>query len=141
MAGRPSIFSFEMCEEICNRIADGENIKTILLSDEKYPNWETFRRWKNENEQLNALYVRSIQDKAEMVICEIDEISLEVRSKTIPPDVGRLLIDTLKWKAAKFYPKMFGDASKVTLEGGDKPIQVTPPIININVVNGDKHDD
>lgn len=31
--------------------------------------------------------------------------------------------------------------SKLTLEGGDKPIQIIPPIININVVNGDKHDD
>ena len=52
-----------------------------------------------------------------MVDFEIDSIMADVKSKKIDTYVGRLLIDTLKWKAAKYYPKMFGDNSKLTLDG------------------------
>lgn len=115
---RKSEYDFEMCKEICDSIANGMNIKQVLKSKKEYPDWSTFRRWKLENDELHTLYTRSIQDKAEMVACEIDEIALDVRNKVIDNHVGRLLIDTLKWKAAKFYPKMFGDQSKITLDGG-----------------------
>ena len=45
--------------------------------------------------------------------------------------VARVLIDTLKWKASKYYPKMFGDKLDVTTDGekinhtpifGDNPL-------------------
>lgn len=114
---RKSEYNFELCKEICDLVAEGMNVKAALLSKDKYPTWNTFRRWKNEKEELSSLYTRSIQDKAEMVDFEIDSIMADVKSKKIDTYVGRLLIDTLKWKAAKYYPKMFGDNSKLTLDG------------------------
>jgi hypothetical protein len=45
---------------------------------------------------------------------------------------------------AKFYPKMFGDKTTTTLEGGDKPIQTqaVQPLLNIDPLsNDDKTDD
>lgn len=113
---RPSTYNFELCKEICDKVADGKNIVTVLKSKKEYPSWGTFRVWKNENNELLTLYARSIQDKAEMVDFEIDAIMAEVKSKKVDSYVGRLLIDTLKWKAAKYYPKMFGDNSKVQLD-------------------------
>lgn len=116
-AGRPSEYDFELCKEICNEVAEGKNVIATLKSNNKYPSWSTFRRWKNDNTELQTLYTRGIQDKAEMVDFEIDSIMADVKSKVIDTYVGRLLIDTLKWKAAKYYPKMFGDSSKVTIDG------------------------
>ena len=43
----------------------------------------------------------------------------KVKSGEIDASTGRLLIDTLKWKAAKYYPKMFGDKIDHTT-GGEK---------------------
>lgn len=114
---RPSTYSIELCKEICDKVADGMNIKAALLSEEKYPSWETFRVWKNDNEELSALYVKAIQDKAEMVDSEIDSIMSDLRKKKIDPSTANVLIQTLKWKAAKYYPKMFGDSTKVTVDG------------------------
>ncbi len=122
---RPSTYDFELCKQICDEIADGRNIKEILNSKEEYPNWNTFRNWKNEHDELFTLYVSSQQDKAIALEFEIDELRDELRSGKIDASTYNVLVQTIKWKMAKFYPKVFGDASKITLEGGDKPIQIT----------------
>lgn len=119
-----SIFDLDLVKEICNKIADGENIKTVLKSNDKYPSYETFRRWKRDNEVVYALYVNAIQDKAEMVDAQIDEIWLGCKNGQYEPSVANVLIQTLKWKASKYYPKMYGDNKQIDLNVDDK--RMTP---------------
>ncbi len=102
-------YNFDLCIDICDQIAEGRNIIEVLESDENYPSWSTFRRWKRDNEELQTLYVNSIQDKSEYLLFEMAQIEKELRAKTIDPSSANVLIQTLKWKASKFYPKMFGD--------------------------------
>lgn len=106
---RLSEYNFDICQEICNRIMEGENIKSILKSNNKYPSFPTWCKWKRENEELLNLYVNSIQDKAESVDAQIDEIWEGCRKGEYDASTANVLIQTLKWKAAKYYPKMFGD--------------------------------
>ncbi len=113
---RPSEYSFELCEEVCKEVANGFNIKTVLNSKQSYPDFSTWCDWKRKNEELANLYTRSIQDKAESVDEEIDLIMSEMKAGDIEPAVGRIMIDTLKWKAAKYYPKMFGDPITISFE-------------------------
>lgn len=120
---RPSGYDFKLCEEICEKVADGKNIKAVLDESDTYPTFATWCKWKRENDELLNLYVRSIQDKAESVDAEIDQIMADIKSGLIDPSAGRLLIDTLKWKAGKYYPKMFGDKVDVTSAG--EKIQAT----------------
>lgn len=124
---RPTEYNIELCKEICERIVLGEHIKPILDSKEEYPSFPTWCKWKRENDELFNLYTRSIQDKAEMLIFEINQTMQDVRIGNLDASQGRLIIDTYKWMASKFYPKMFGD--KVDVTSGDKPIQVAPPQI------------
>jgi hypothetical protein len=124
---RPSKYNIELCNEICERIVLGEHIKPILDSDDRFPTFPTWCKWKRENDELFNLYTRSIQDKAEMLIFEINQTMQDVRIGNLDASQGRLIIDTYKWMASKFYPKMFGD--KVDVTSGDKPIQVVPPQI------------
>lgn len=119
-AGRPSDYDYELCKDICNEVAEGNNIVKVLESNEIYPCWSTFRRWKQENIELQTLYVNSIQDKAEHVDYEIDQILQELKDEKLTPSAANVYIQTLKWKAAKYYPKMFGD--KVDLTTDNKPI-------------------
>ena len=106
---RPSEYKFDLCIEICNKIADGQNIKTILNGDEKYPSFPTWCKWKRENAELLNLYVNSIQDKSESVDAQIDEIWEGCKNGLYDASIANVLIQTLKWKASKYYPKMFGD--------------------------------
>lgn len=123
---RPNEYNFEMCKTICARVANGEHIKNVLDSKEEYPDFTTWCRWKRENEELYNLYVMSIQDKAEMVIYEIDQTINEAKQGLIKSDVARLIVDTLKWKAAKFYPKMFGDNKGVDITSNGETISINP---------------
>lgn len=123
---RPSEYNFDLCIEICNRIADGENIKSILNSDENYPSFPTWCKWKRENKELLNLYVNSIQDKGESVDAQIDEIWEGCKNGLYDASIANVLIQTLKWKAAKYYPKMFGDKIQQEHSG-----EVTTNIISL----------
>lgn len=125
---RPSEYDFEICKEICDQIAEGDNIISILKQS-NYPAWPTFRRWKNENEELRTLYISSQQDKAQALENEIDDVMQSLRDGDIDSRSANVLIQTYKWKMAKFYPKMFGD-KQILSNDEDNPIS-TAPIINI----------
>ena len=123
--GRPSEYDFSLCEEICELVARGGNIVAVLESDERFPSWPTFRKWKNQHEELLTLYVKAIQDKAESVDLSIDETIQWLLKGEIDPSTANVIIQTYKWKASKYYPKMFGTQTNVDITSGNKPIQST----------------
>ena len=129
---RPSEYDFKMCEEICNELAEGNNIKRILDSKEEYPHWTTFRRWKSEHEELRTLYVNAQQDKAIALENELDDLKDSLMSGEIDNSCYNVVAQTIKWKMAKFYPKVFSD--KVDVTSGGKEISTAPTAINIGIV-------
>src|SRR5690606_25934240 len=106
---RPSTYDFDLCVEICDKVANGGNIKEILKSDDRYPTFPTWCKWKRENDALFNLYIKSIQDKAEALEDEMDNYRDMLLKKEIDASTYNTLVQTLKWKMAKFYPKMFGE--------------------------------
>ena len=107
--GRPSGYSKELCIEICDKVASGKNIKKVLAEKEEYPTFQTWCNWKREYKELFDLYVKSIQDKSEAMDEAIDDCMLMLKNGEIDASTANVLIQTLKWKASKYYPKMFGD--------------------------------
>ena len=128
---RPSKYDIKVCNEICERIVLGEHIKPILDSDDRFPTFPTWCKWKRENDELFNLYTRSIQDKAEMLVFEINQTMFDVRTGVLDASQGRLIIDTYKWLASKFYPKMYGD--KVDVTSDNKAIQTLPTAIQVEI--------
>ena len=134
---RPSEYNFEMCVEICIEVSNGRNIKHVLASKDEYPNFNTWCDWKRNNKALSNLYTQSIQNKAESKDAEIEDYKHKLLSGEIDPATARVLIDTSKWQAAKFYPKMFGDKSAVDVtSGGDK---ITDRVVQIEIVPRKEH--
>ena len=132
-------YNYELCIKICNELANGQNIKRILDSNSSYPDWTTFRRWKQNNEELRTLYISSQQDKAIALENELDDLRDLLSSKEIDHQTYNVLAQTLKWKMAKFYPKVFGDK---TIHSGDadNPIQTTFSILNIDPLSDESND-
>jgi hypothetical protein len=114
--GRPKLdITAETWKEICDRVAAGESIRKVLNSNkDKYPQWDRFRAEKDKNEQFNAQYVKAIQDKGEMEVCDIEEICEELKKGKIDASSANVIIQAKKWKAAKFYPKMYGEKLDLT---------------------------
>ena len=111
---RPTEYNIDICKVICEKVSLGEHVKTVLDSESGYPTFPTWCKWKRENDELFNLYTRSIQDKAEMIVFEINQTMNDLRHGEIDAPTARVLIDTYKWMAAKFYPKMFGDKLDIT---------------------------
>jgi len=130
-AGRPSEYDFELCKEICEFVADGMNIKKALLQKNEYPTWETFRTWRNNHPELLALYTIARQDKAESVEFQYDNTIAGLENGTIDPQTARVILDALKWKMGKYYPKMFGDKIQQEVTGS---LEVTKRTIEIEIV-------
>lgn len=129
---RPSTYDYDLCVEICSEVANGFNIKTVLASKQEYPTFQTWCNWKRNNQELFDLYIKSIQDKADSVEEELENIYDGLKNKTYDPSTANVLIQTLKWKASKYYPKMFGDKTDIT-SGGEK-IQ-NAPIIGMRIID------
>lgn len=131
---RLSEYNYEMCVEICSEVAEGFNIKTVLKSKAEYPTFQTWCNWKREHNELFDLYVKTMQDKSESEMEEIDRVYDMLKNGEIEPSAANVLIQTNKWKAAKFYPKMFGDKIQQEHSGEVKTnttqihVQITPPL-------------
>lgn len=123
---RPSEYNFDLCIEICDEIAKGRNVIETLNSDDRFPDWTTFRRWKNNNEELRTLYVNSQQDKAIALESEIDDLRAMLLAKEIDYPTYNALVNTLKWKMAKMYAKLFGDKIQTEHSG-----EITTNVISL----------
>ena len=127
---RKSLATPELIEQMLLRVAKGESIKGICR-EKGMPDYTTVFKWLKNNDGLKEQFLLAMQAKANLADAEIDEIRMEIRgladkvnSEQMSRDAAfvaiqeaRLQIDTLKWKAAKYYPKMFGtDTQKVDVE-------------------------
>lgn len=122
---RPTTYDIELCKEICKDVTNGRNIVDILKSNKDYPSESTWFRWKDENSELWELYVRAVQNKTEFLDSEIDRYMVLCEKNKITPQQANVLIQTLKWKMSKFYPKMFGDKVQTEHSGEVKIEQIT----------------
>lgn len=115
MRERRGLFTQELADEICDRLAKGESLRAICREPGK-PNEATVRSWVLDNvEDFATQYTRARHLQAERWAEEIMEIS-----DTPPPLTGdnkmdhaaiqyhRLRVDTRKWMLSKVLPKSGG---------------------------------
>lgn len=127
---RPSEYNIELCKEICELIADGGSVRSVLKSSDLYPDFTTWCRWKRDNDELRNLYVNAQQDKTESLIDNIQTVRDMALKGEIEPSVANVVMQTDKWLASKFYPKMFGER----LQHANDPDN---PITNVSILNID----
>lgn len=131
--GRPSKFTQELADEICERISEGESLRRICLS-EHMPERRTVFSWlmKPEFEGFQHQYTRARELQAENFADEMNDIADDGSNDYMEnvDDQGavigyklngehiqrsKLRIDTRKWIASKLKPKKYGD--KLELSG------------------------
>lgn len=133
MTGRPSSFTQEVADLICERIADGESLRAICTGDD-YPDKATVFRWLNENEDFRDQYARAREAQADAVFDDILTIADDGRNDWMErhnadgENIGwqvngealrrsQLRVDARKWMAGKLKPKKYGDKIDVNHEG------------------------
>lgn len=154
--GRPSDYSQEIADIICERITDGESLRAICR-DPAMPAMATVFRWIAAHKELREQYTLSMEQRAEMMFEDIidiadDECTMIKRSKHGDgEDEGdidvifdatavarnRLRVDARKWALSKMMPKKYGDKITQELGGIDgAPIETSHTITFIKPGNG-----
>lgn len=114
--GRPSSYTPEIGNEICERIACGEALKGIVR-DEAMPSERTVFRWLSTNDAFRQQYTRAREAQADADADAVSDIAARVLSGEIDPQAARAAVDALKWSAGKRNPKRYGDKTAVEHSG------------------------
>lgn len=96
---------------------------------------KTFYDKLKESEELKNEYARARELRGEKFVESIEEDLRKIENKELDPASGRVIVDTKKWLASKFYPKMYGEKQSVELTGKDGQA-LNPPIINVLLEDG-----
>ena len=114
MRGRPSIFSPELADRLCERLADGETLRAICRG-EGMPDERTVRRWALDDvEGFSTQYARAREIGYQSMADDLTEIA---DAKDGDPARDRLRVDTRKWLLSKALPKIYGDKQQVEHSG------------------------
>ena len=120
--GRPSIYTPELAKTICDRMAEGESLRSIC-KDEDMPNRSTIFLWQLAKPEFSDQYAEARQQCLEHWTHEIIDISdgvdltdgLDSNSQVMR---DRLRVDSRKWIMSKLAPKKFGDSKQVNVAVG-----------------------
>lgn len=137
---RPSSFTSEMGDYICEQLANGKSLRGLCREDETVPSQATMFRWLASNEAFREQYARAREAQADFLADEILAIADESERDTIETESGsrpdaewiarsRLRVDARKWLASKMAPKKYGDKLDVGVGGIEGA-----PAVQVNIV-------
>jgi hypothetical protein len=121
-----------LIDTICERIAQGESLRSICKTDDKaMPGLSTVFTWLAEDAKFQEQYARARETQADVFADELVAIADEDPALIEKDGQGgitvlldssaiqrqRLRIDTRKWVASKLKPKKYGDKLDVEHAG------------------------
>ena len=128
VGGRPSEYSLELADRICEMAAEGNSIQKVARRFELAP--RTIFRWCRENETFRQMYAQARKDAAYVLAEETLDIADDSsRDYVEDPETGRRVFqpehvqrarlrwDARRWLASKYLPKVFGDKVDVEHSG------------------------
>lgn len=158
--GRPSSYTKKVGDIICERLADGESLRSIC-SEDKMPRKTTVFRWLKSNAAFRDQYARARELQADGFVDEIIEIADEeciyvrkLDGKAADPDDpedvlleatfdktavmrNKLRIDARKWVASKLRPKVYGERTNPDQKDDDTPVQPVKVVVQVKDARAD----
>ena len=131
-AGRPSLYSEELAEKICELIANDWSVRQIGARDDM-PDDTTIQRWIAANSEFASKCARAREQQADFVFGQNAELETKVLSGEVPPDAARVVLSSRQWRAGKLAPKVYGDRQHVEHSGaiGPGPRSITEVVTEI----------
>lgn len=130
-AGRPTTYSQELSDKICEQLALGKSMRTICKSEDM-PCLSTIYKWIRENIEFSQQYAKAKEDGSDAIAEEMFDIaddgsndymtitkgdkSYNVEDREVT-NRSRLRVDVRKWYLSKIKPKKYGEKVDVTSDG------------------------
>lgn len=129
--GRPSTYTQELADKICEQLADGKSLRTVC-AQEGMPVMSTVFKWMREHDEFSNQYAKAKEESSDAMaedLLHIADTPVMGEIRTIKPDgtveikqdemLGhrRLQVDSRKWLMSKMKPKKYGDKIDMTSDG------------------------
>lgn len=128
--GNGPVYSEELAEEICDRLATGESLFSIC-KDQRMPSEAGVRKWVETRPAFGAMYARAREFGCDSIAEQVIAISDQV---FVGPDgfvdngavqAARLQVDSRRWLLSKLVPKRYGDKVTQEITGEDGGALIT----------------
>ena len=129
--GRGSTYRPELGEMICERLSEGESLKSIAR-DERLPTYATVFRWLSRHAEFAEMYEQARVVQAHYYFDEAREVALEATAGTVW--VARLRFDIIRWQTARLAPKKYCERLMVDAGIAARKAQVDPDAGGLTVV-------
>lgn len=125
--GRPTIYSDELADSICLRIANGKSLNRVCR-DKDMPDKATVYRWIDTNQEFCDKYREATNQRAEFHFDEMLDIADAVDADTAEVAKAKVRIDTRKWILSRMNPTKYGDKQQIdnTSSDGSMTPQAAP---------------
>jgi hypothetical protein len=120
--GRPTVFSEELANAICERLMDGESLREICEAS-AMPHRSTVIRWM----EARPIFATRVAHSRDMQADLMDDLVLEVARNSTPETASsdRVKIAAYQWRASKLAPKKYGNRLGVDLDVEQRFIPLT----------------
>lgn len=131
--GRPSKYTPELAAEICERLSNGEPLRQICRSDDRFPVWQKIYEWMERDAALSGAIARAREVGQDAIAEEIYALVEKEPERILSEGGGRVDAGYVQWVRvqadiklkllAKWNPKRYGD--RVQLSGDkENPLQI-----------------
>ena len=137
--GRPTMYTQELADEICEGLALGNSLRTVCRGD-RMPSVKTIFNWLRTYPEFLQQYTRAKEESADAMADEVIDIADDATNDWMirngkdgseswqlngeHVNRSRLRIETRKWLMAKMKPKKYGDKIDMTTNGKDLPTPI-----------------
>ena len=134
--GRPSAYTEEIADIICERMINGENISQIC-ADPMMPSRAAIYRWRASHPDFDARCARAREALAEFLLDKIEAMADETTEANV--NSQRLKISTAQWRAEKMAPRIYGPRVNTEISGS-ATVNVQQTTIDVRLLSPEARD-
>ena len=80
-----------------------------VCKDDGMPDRETVSRWMRDDPAYAAKYAYARAMQADTLFSEMADVEHKVQAGTMDSHAARVVLDSMRWRASKLAPKVYGD--------------------------------
>ncbi len=98
----------EIQEKVVEAIQTGRSLRQVC-QDDGMPDFRTVQRWIVSDGQFAVRYARARTAQADTLFDRMEAVEEAVSAGTMDSHAARVVLDSMRWRASKLAPKVYGD--------------------------------
>lgn len=104
----------QIMDQIMVQLETGRSLIQVC-KDDGMPDRETISRWIRDEPGYAAKYAYARAMQADTLFSEMADVEAKVQAGTMDSHAARVVLDSMRWRASKLAPKVYGDRLDVSV--------------------------